>query len=194
MTSKPIKTIPALFFSVISLLLLSGGYVRAADTPNSPPADSGEKIYKRIGPGGEVIYSDKPSPESVEVKVPTGTAYKPVPPPAGFTPYQAPPKTPASKPILNSATITSPKDDETIWSGPGELTVSVSLSSALAPGQQVEYLIDGASVLSGSETSHTFTNLDRGTHVLTVRISDKSGNSVTSKPVTFHMQRPIKKK
>jgi hypothetical protein len=192
-TCKPTTTFAALLLSVIALLVLSGAYVYADDTTNQPAADNGDKIYKKVGPDGEVIYSDKPLPDSKEVQVPAGSGYKPVTPPAGFTPYQAPAKSPVSKAIENSITITAPKHDEAIWSGDGELTVSLSLASELAPGQQLEYLIDGKSVLTGSETSHTFTNIFRGTHILTVRITDSRGNSVSSQPVTFHMQRPIKK-
>ena len=71
--------------------------------------------------------------------------------------------------------------------------MSVSLAQGLAPGQVLDYQIDGISVLSGSETSHTFSNIFRGAHVLTVQIMDKSGKSVTSQSVSFYMQRPIKK-
>lgn len=193
MTCKPTTTFAALLLSAIALLLLSGTAVYADDTANQPAADSGDKIYKKVGPDGEVIYSDKPLPDSKEVQVPAGSGYKPVTPPAGFTPYQAPVKTPARQAIENSITITAPKNDEAIWSGNGELTVSLSLASGLAPGQKLEYLIDGKTEFSGSETSHTFTNIFRGTHVLTVQITDSSGNSVASQPVTFHMQRPVKK-
>ena len=128
-----------------------------------------------------------------EVDVPPPSAYKPVPPPTTFTPYQAPPKTPTTKSITNTLTITEPKNEQTIWSGSGEFTMSVNLGSALLPGQQLEYLIDGNVVYSGTEASHTFTDIYRGAHVLTVRLSDNSGSSVTSPPVTFYMQRPRKK-
>lgn len=172
------------------VLLLASGNVLAADAAQTPDTDNGEKIYKKVGPGGEVIYSDKPLPDSEEMTVPRNSGYKPVPPPAGFTPYQAPRKTPAQAPIDNSVTVTAPKNDEAFFSGNGELTVSVSLAKAIKSGQQLEYLIDGKQAYSGTETSHTFTNVYRGTHVLTVRLTDPSGNSLTSKAVTFHMQRP----
>jgi hypothetical protein len=176
--------------SAVLVLGLSAGHVLAADTTQQPDTDKAEKIYKKVGPGGEVIYSDKPLPDSEEVTVPRGSEYKPVPPPAGFTPYQAPQKKPAQAPIVNTVTITAPKNDEAFFSGNGELTVSVSLATGLRPGQQLEYLIDGKQVYSGTETSHTLTNVYRGTHVLTVRLTDSSGDSLTSNAVTFHMQRP----
>ena len=192
---KPNRNLASFVLSVIAPLLLSGGYVHADEVADQPATDTGQTVYKKVGPGGEIIYSDKPSPESEEVKVlPPASNYKPVTPPTSFTPYQPPPNTPATKAIDNSVTITAPKNEETIWSAPGEFTVSVSLASALAPNQQLNYLIDGATVLSGSETSHTFSNIDRGAHVLTVQIVDKSGNTVTSPPVTFYLQRPTKKR
>jgi len=191
-TCKPTNTF-ILFLISVALLLLGGLKVFAADASDPAANDGGEKIYKKIGPGGEVIYSDRPSADSKEIKVPKGTEYKPVAPPAGFSPYKAPAKTKTQASIENSITITAPKNDAAFWSGNGEVTVSVSLGSALAPGQQLEYLIDGNSVFTGSETSHTFTNIYRGTHVVTVRITDSSGSSITSPPVTFHIHRPIQK-
>jgi hypothetical protein len=191
-TCKPANTVK-LLVSVTALLLLSAAYVHAADTTDQPATDTEKKVYKQVGPDGQIIYSDKPSPGSQEVTVPTESGYKPVKPPAGFTPYQPPPKTPASTPIANAVTIIAPKPEESIWSAVGEVTVSVSLGSALSSGQKLEYLIDGQSVLSGSETSHTFSNINRGAHVLTVRLTDSAGNSVTSQPVTFYVHRPVKK-
>jgi len=192
---KPIKPVIACLLSV-ALLALDGIHTAiAADTTNLAATDNGGKIYKKVGPNGEVIYSDKPSPGSEELNVPNASGYKPVAPPAGFTPYQAPAKD-ANKPppIANTVSITAPKNDQTFWSGSGELTVSVSLASALGPEQQLEYQIDGKTVFTGTDTSHTFNNIFRGTHVLTVRIKDGLGNSISSDPVTFHIHRPTIRK
>jgi len=122
--------------------------------------------------------------------LPEGGTYKPVMPPRDFKPYQRPAKTSAAKPIENSISISSPKDQETIWSGTGELTVSVSLGKGLGPGQQLEYQIDGKTVLTGTKTSHTFQNIFRGEHVLSVRLVNSSGTTLSSKPVTVYMRRP----
>jgi hypothetical protein len=193
-TCKPTTKFSAVCYSVIAALLLSSSCLCAAEDTNPPAADSGNKIYKKVGPDGEVIYTDKPSAGSQEVQVPTGSGYKPVAPPAGFSPYQAPAKTPAKPAIENTVSITSPKNDTSFWSGDGELLVSVSLASGLGPGQQLEYVIDGETMYTGTETSHTFSNIFRGTHVVTVRITDGTGNSVASQPVTFTMQRPTVKR
>lgn len=180
--------------AIIVLSMMSSRYVLAADTTSKSNDDQAQKVYKTLGPDGEVIYSDKPTAGSKEVTVPAGGSYKPVPPPAGFTPYQAPPRTPVKKSVDNSVTITNPSNEQTIRSAPGELSVSVSLASGLGPGQILEYQIDGKTVYSGSKTSLTLNNIYRGTHVLTVRVTDESGGSVTSQPVTFFMKRPFKKK
>lgn len=195
MKSKTTQFWTASLFSATLILPLCHSEVYAADQGQQPAAsDNNEKIYKKIGPGGEVIYSDKPTSGSEEIKVPGGSSYKPVTPPPGFTPYQPPPKITAHKEIDNMVTITSPQNDAALWSGEGELSVSINLANNLTAGQQLEYLIDGESVYRGTDTTHTFTNIYRGTHVLTVRITDSTGEEViTSTPVTFHMQRPIKK-
>jgi hypothetical protein len=162
-----------------------------AETTNPPANDQSDsdKVYKSVGPGGETIYSDKPSPDSEEMTLPKNGTYKPVKPPGDFTPYRPERKKP-SKSIANSVNITSPQDKQTIWSGTGELPVSVSLDKGLGPGQKLEYQIDGKTVLSGTQTSHTFQNIFRGEHVIVVRLVDPSGNTLTSKPVTVYMRRP----
>lgn len=195
MTAKSITTSTILLLSAVFLCLLGMHSVFADDSKDPQATGDNEKIYKKIGPAGEVIYSDKPSPDSKEIEVPAGSSYKPVAPPAGFTPYKTPEKTANQPPAIeNSVTITAPKNDEAVWSGNGEVTVSVSLGSGLGSGQQLEYQIDGKSEYTGTATSHTFTNIFRGTHVVTVRITDSAGNSISSQAVTFHMQRPIKRK
>jgi len=179
---------------VIGLGLILCGQPLFADTSPTPAAANDQKdsdtVYKSVGPGGETIYSDQPSPGSEEMTLPEGGTYKPVTPPSDFKPYQRAPKTSAARPIENNLSITSPQDQETIWSGTGELSVSVSLDKGLAPGQQLEYQIDGKTVLTGTQTSHTFQNIFRGEHVLSVRLVSASGATLSSKQVTVYVRRP----
>lgn len=183
--------------SVLRLCLIGGwaltasAHVLAADTTPAAEGDGGEKIYKKVGPDGEVIYSDKPTSGSQEIQVPASSGYQPVKPPADFKPYQ-PPAEPKPVTINNSVTITSPENNTAMWSGGGELNVSVSLETPLTAGQQLEYLVDGKVVYMGTETSYTLSNVFRGTHTLTVRIRDQEGRTITSSPVTFTLHRPTK--
>lgn len=182
-----------LFFTslFIVLMILTHGFSYASDTTTSSTTlkpQQSDKIYKSIGPNGEVIYSDKPSPGSKQITVPTNDGYQPVPVPS-FTPYQAP--SPSKQVIRNSITITNPADQQTIRNVHGEVNVSVSLGSGLRGGQQLEYVLDGKTVYTGTQTSHRFNNIFRGTHVLIVRITDNSA-SIESSPVTFYVHRPHK--
>jgi len=191
MTHMHTKTFTIVFG--LSLVLYCGQlFADAATQPTDEQADK-DKVYKTVGPDGETIYSDKPSTGSEEISVPKGGTYKPVKPPSNFQPYQSAPKNPPSKPVANSISVASPQDKETIWSAPGELTVSVSLTKSLGSGQQLEYLIDGNSMYTGTDSSHTFQNIFRGEHTVSVRLLDPSGSSLSSKPVTFYMRRPVAK-
>jgi len=60
------------------LALTAGARLFADDTAPPTQGDEGDKVYKKVGPDGEVIYSDKPSTGSKEIKVPTGSEYQPV--------------------------------------------------------------------------------------------------------------------
>lgn len=188
------NNVVVLLVAAIVLTAIGVSSVLAAETPQDSTSEKGGKIYKRVGPNGEVIYSDKPAPDSKEMTVPSGSGYKPVRPPASFTPYQPPPKTQPKKAIENKVTITSPKNDQAFWSGSGEVTVTVSLAKSLASGEQLEYLLDGKQVYSGTEASHALTNVFRGTHTLTVRLVGTDGSSIMSEAVTFHVHRPTIKK
>lgn len=176
---------------IVSMLLAHGDGVanEAAVSPAQPKAKQSETIYKSVGPNGEVIYSDTPSPGSKEITLPPDKGYHPVPTPS-FTPYQPPML--RRKQVRNSVTITSPSDGQTIRNATGEVTVSVSLGSSLRGGQRLEYVMDGKTIYSGTQTSYRLNNIFRGTHVLTVRLTDQSG-SIESSPVTFYMHRPIVK-
>jgi hypothetical protein len=180
--------------AIAVLVLCSFATLRLGWAEEAAPTDQekGETIYKKVGPDGEVIYSDNPLPDSKEVKVPQASGYKPVKPPPAFTPYQPPEKKSQAKPQVKLS-ITSPKQDEVIWGVQDQISVTVDLEPGLAAGEQLEYLIDGKSVLTGSATSYTFSKVYRGTHTLEVRLIDHAGNSILSQKVTFHMHRFQKK-
>lgn len=187
---------PAKFYSQLACVLaimlpLTAAFAEQSAASNGK-TDQVEKVYKSVGPNGQVIYSDQPSPGSKEITVPDAGGYKPVKPPSGFTPYQPP--HPAKRPAGNTLTITQPADKATIRSAQGILSVSVSLARGLQPQQSLVYQVDGKTLYTGTATSHTFHNIFRGTHVVTVQLTNSDGSQVSSASATVYMKRPFKKK
>ena len=144
-----------------------------------------EQVYRSVGPDGSVIFSDKETPgsEAIEVKeVPTVTL-----PEAPAFKYQEPRK---EVPLYQKIEITSPKNDETIRENTGNITISAAVAPPLRGDHVLEITLDGKAVSTGSGTSVSLENVDRGTHVAGATVTDSKGKVLgSSQPVTFHLLR-----
>jgi hypothetical protein len=87
--------------------------------------------------------------------------------------------------------ILVPEPDATVRSMPGELIVSVSNDPALQEGHSYRLLVDGQPFgEAGRSPVFPLTNIDRGTHQLSVEILDESGRMLERTPSqSFHMVR-----
>ncbi|MGF6556273.1 hypothetical protein ABIA48_002653 [Pseudomonas sp. S30_BP2TU TE3576] len=87
--------------------------------------------------------------------------------------------------------ILVPEPDATIHSGAGEVIVSTTNEPALQPGHHYRLLLDGQPTAEpGPSPVFPLSNIDRGSHTLSVEILDEQGRIVertASQP--FHMQR-----
>ena len=149
------------------------------------------KIVKYTLKNGEVIYSDTPPPEAA-----TGEDVTVEP----LQTFSTPPA-----PRLEESTgredepeevgyeefkVTSPENDTTIRDNGGNVHVSLSLSPGLQSGHSIEIFMDGQAIGSGSSTSLTLADVDRGTHTVRATVKDAEGKDVVrSNSVIFHLRR-----
>lgn len=87
--------------------------------------------------------------------------------------------------------ILVPEPDATLHSNAGEVIVSATNEPALQPGHRYRLLLDGQPTAEpGPSPVFPLSNIDRGSHTLSVEILDEQGRIVertASQP--FHMQR-----
>ena len=154
------------------------------------PVQAG-KIVKYTLSNGEVIYSDKPPPEAA-----TGEEVTVEP----LQTFSAPRTPPLEDPIPSSDedeatgyeqfTVTSPENDSTIRDNGGNVRVSLNLTPGLRSGHSIEIFMDGQAIGSGSSTSLTLTDVDRGTHTVRATVKDGDGREIArSNSVIFHLRR-----
>lgn len=147
-------------------------------------------LYKWVDDQGNVHYSDKPHPGAQKIVLPKATTYKapdvamPTPPANDSDSQQNSPQT------YTQITVSSPADQATVWNT-DTVTVAVSLTPALQPGDTVTFSVDGNSQTVAA-SSATFNELDRGEHAVTVTVNGKYGR-ITAQSV-FYIQRGTKGK
>jgi len=143
-------------------------------------------VYRSVDENGHVVYSDKPSEGAVKIEVKDAQTIKL--PSAGPFKYQPPPK--KAPPRYSSVAISSPGNDESIRQNTGDVTVQISVSPGLRPGDVISLLMDGKEVASGPASSVTMKNVDRGSHTLQSRVLGSDGRTwASSETVTFHLLR-----
>ena len=162
----------------VALLLLSQASLAA--TP----------VYKKVMPDGSISYSDE-AQEDAEVMmvepVPTVPAFK-APPREASNEVAEEPK---PKNFYASVTITSPTHDSAFNSGSGTVDIQFRTNPSLIRGHRFKIFLDSQIVGEQTENSLTLTNVDRGTHQVSVHIVDQAGSVLKSATNTFTLHRPV---
>jgi len=171
--------------------LVSGIVILVAAVGLASTAAGQTTVYRSVDKEGNVTLSDRPTPgaEKVEV-VPVQTFATPAVPPPRASPAPDGEAT-AGGPGYRVFEIVSPADDEAIRSNAGDVTIGFRSEPGLREGDRVEILIDGERFGEPSRNDlQTVSNVDRGSHRLTARVIDASGEPIaTAGPVTFHLLR-----
>lgn len=150
------------------------------------------EVYKTVNEDGEVIFSDVRSEGAEAVELPGLTTYKP--PPLTRTPARrgASGET-GDGSSYASLEVSSPLDDATIRDNQGNVTIALALEPELLTrsGHRIQYFLDGMPD-GDPETglTHTYRNVDRGTHNLSAAVVDVDGlEIIRTAPVTIHLHR-----
>lgn len=175
------RTICKLPFVALSLLLLA------------QPSVSATKVYKKVMPDGSISYSDE-AQENAEVlnvePVPTVPAFK-------VPPSEAKPVTETEQKPKNfyaSLTILSPEHDTAFNSGSGTVEVKIKNNPSLIRGHKYKIFLDSQLLSEQTESTFVTSNVDRGTHQLSVHIIDQAGRVLKSTTNTFTLHRPVLRK
>lgn len=159
------------------------------------------EIYRTVDKDGNVVFTDVPtSDRSESVELQKTSEYTPVAQPStnrtGATAERRRSldddeyEEEEVDVTYSSLTITSPEHDAFFRNNAGNVRVAIQAVPALADAHQFELLLDGQRVQRSERNAITIPNVDRGTHILAVRIIGEAGDVLMeSDPSTFHLGR-----
>lgn len=144
------------------------------------------QVYKHVDADGNVTFTDQPPPNSERIDIPVSNT---TPPPPVIS---RPAAEPAATPTDYSVAIMSPEPEAVIPRGPGNFSVSASVTPAPDTSMQLQLIMDGDPWgAPQNQPQWNLTNIPRGTHVLQVAVIDSKGKHLTqSDPVTVYVFRP----
>jgi len=147
------------------------------------------RVYKTVGPNGQILFSDKPQPDAQAIEVQPAQTYTPAPmPPAGDKKGTPPGK--AAGIAYSRLSVSAPKNNEAVRANDGNLTVELSLEPALQSEHQIVLQLDGQKAASTSSTEIVLQNIERGTHLLRAEVVDAKGKAlIRSQTIRFHVLR-----
>jgi hypothetical protein len=155
-------------------------------------ATANSQVFRRIGPDGQVYFSDQPGPGAERVDVtPAQTISLPPVPEQTETAAAA---TQGDATVAYAGfSITSPTSDQGVRANDGNVTVHLSLQPALQPSHSIVLNVDGEdgeSTNSSSGLMIELNNLSRGKHTVMATVVDEDGKVlIKTEPVTFQVLR-----
>jgi hypothetical protein len=149
------------------------------------------EVFTYIDAQGNRTFTDQPTHGNAK-RVPLATSNRMAAHPTAAQPLLAA-NPPEEQPLFHydMLRILVPEPDATIRGSAGEIIVSVTNEPGLQPGHRYRLLLDGQPTAEpGFSPVFPLSNIDRGTHNLSVEILDEQGRTVertANQP--FHMQR-----
>ena len=158
------------------------------------------QVYRSVDKNGNVIFTDKPSPDSKKVHVAPVQTYtlptkpkKPDVTPSATTPADAPAgdATVTKPPKRYKIAFVSPENDAVVRQNAGSLTVNVSIKPDLFKTDKIQFSLNGEAVGEpASGTSAVIPFVDRGTHTIGAKVLSAAGTvKGRASSVTVHMKR-----
>uniref|UniRef100_UPI0040385E7D DUF4124 domain-containing protein n=1 Tax=Pseudomonas bambusae TaxID=3139142 RepID=UPI0040385E7D len=147
------------------------------------------EVYTYIDAEGNRVFTDQPHKNAKKVDIAPSNQIRSAP----KKPSQASSAKPKPGPLFHYQLlrILAPEPDSTIRDIQGNLIVTVTNDPELQPGHVYRLLLDGK-VYGDAGRSPVFplTNIDRGTHLLSIEIVDQYGRVAERTPnQPFHMMR-----
>ncbi|WLI12293.1 DUF4124 domain-containing protein [Pseudomonas sp. FP603] len=148
------------------------------------------EVFTYIDAQGNRVFTDQPGTRNAK-RVPLATSNRMSANPSGAAPMTAAKN--QAKPLFHydMLRVLVPEPDATIRSTAGELIVSVTSEPGLQQGHRYRLLLDGQPTAEpGPSPVFALSDIDRGSHHLSVEILDEQGRTVertANQP--FHMQR-----
>lgn len=151
-------------------------------------------IYRSVNADGEVIFTDVPGAGAERVQLPEVSTYKPPPrkQPTGIVSAGNAGEAGAGTPY-KSFKASTPENEASIWDNEGIVTLALTLEPALliSNGHRIQFFLDGKPDGEPEiSLSHTYRDIERGSHALSAAVVDVEGNSVISaSPVTISLHK-----
>lgn len=148
------------------------------------------EVFTYIDAQGNRVYTDQPGSGNAK-RVPMAPSNRMSANPGGAAPVAG--KKAATKPLFHydMLRVLVPEPDATVRSSAGEIIVSVTSEPGLQRGHRYRLLLDGQPTADpGLSPVFALSNIDRGSHNLSVEILDEQGRTVertANQP--FHMLR-----
>ena len=161
-------------------------------------ATANSQVFRRIGPDGQVYFSDQPEPgaEKIEVSPVQTIRLPPVNGQVGTTAQPDDVATEQQNDVTTEYTrfaIVNPTREQSVRANDGSVTVYLSLQPELVPGHVITLKIDGEDgkeIISGDSMTVQLTNLSRGRHTVEVTVVSDQGNKlIQAGPVSFYVLR-----
>ncbi|WP_283182573.1 DUF4124 domain-containing protein [Pseudomonas svalbardensis] len=149
------------------------------------------EVFTYVDAQGNRVYTDQPGSGNAK-RVPLATSNRMSANPGGAAPVMAGKKA-ETKPLFHydMLRVLVPEPDATVRSSAGEIIVSVTSEPGLQRGHRYRLLLDGQPTADpGLSPVFALSNIDRGSHNLSVEILDEQGRTVertANQP--FHMLR-----
>ena len=169
------------FLLASSILIYSTSLIHAA-----PPTT----VYKVIAEDGSISFSDEEQSgaESVQIKPVTTMPAIDITQNKALSPT---PKNKLQKNYYQDLRIISPANNTAFNSGGGIVQVVVQAKPSLRKGDLFELQLDGTVIGSQSDTSFSLSGVNRGTHILTLKIKDRQQKTLKTAVSTITVHRPI---
>jgi hypothetical protein len=153
-----------------------------------------ETGYRVVHPDGTVEFTDQPTKGAKEIQIEQVPTFPAQPPSSSRRSSSGTGVQNGTEPMQDRAlgyeslAITYPRDQETVWFDEKGMTVTVSVRPELAEDDKIIVRLDGVKVASERSTHFTLKNIHRGSHTLSVAITNAKGGVIReAAPVTFFM-------